>query len=153
MNVIAHTSIFLLIIFATFPVCAEEPVSSLEKEMWDELFDPPFKEPAEVKKGNKLRKLLFEELRPSISKEAKKIVKFSGNIRVYKNWAFFVGASYDEKGELVIYPPMDNSDTCALWLRTRRGWTLVDYSVGHSDVFWQVWHYKYGAPNKVLGFE
>lgn len=149
----ALLSIFLLIQFVMISVHAEEPISSIEKEMWDDLFDPSFKVPTELERGNDLRKKLFGELRPSISKKAKEQVKFSGTVRVYKNWAFFVGSSYDKKGALVHYPPLGNSDTCALWLRTRLGWTLVDYSVGHSDVFWQVWHYKYGAPNEVLGFE
>ena len=146
-------SILLVVIFTAGSDCSAAESPTLESDLWDELFEPPVEEPTEVKKGSELRKTLFEALRPAISKEAKQAVKFSGTIRVFKNWAFFVGASYDKKGELMGYPPMDNSDTCALWLRTRLGWTLVDYSVGHSDVFWDVWHYQYGAPNAVLGFE
>ena len=139
--------------FLALPALGEKSPHWIEQQMWKELYDPPYKKATEIRKGNKLRSELFNVLRPFISKEAKQTVKFSGTLRVFKNWAFFSGETYSNQGKLMTYPPMDNSDTAALWLRTRHGWQVVDFSVGHSDVFWEAWHFQYGASREVLGFQ
>jgi hypothetical protein len=41
---------------------------------------------------------------------------------------------------------LGNDDTVALWLRTRDGWTLVDFDAGGSDAFYTEWSRQYGAP-------
>ena len=40
-----------------------------------------------------------------------------------------------------------------LWLRTRDGWRLVDFSFGHSDAFFVVWPEQYGVSRKLLGMD
>ena len=45
---------------------------------------------------------------------------------------------------------MGNNDTVALFLRTCDGWRLVDFSGGHTDVFWLVWAEQYGVPKPLL---
>ena len=118
---------------------------------WRELFDPPFGKPQEIAPTSPLRRELFELLRPTILRLAKRTVRFEGSLRVFKNWALFTGSSVDAHGASVRFPPIDNSDTAALWLRTRDGWRLVDYSAGHSDVFYGIWAEQYGTPGELLG--
>jgi hypothetical protein len=136
-----------LLSFATF---AKGDNHDLERELWDELFNPPYKRVTELRKGDTLRAELFNRLRPTVSKAAKETVKFSGRLQVYKNWAFFTGETYSPDGKLIVYPPMGNSDTAALLLHTHNGWTVVDYSVGHSDVVWELWPSQYGAPTPLF---
>lgn len=124
-------------------------ISSYAEELF-ELYNPSYKEPTELSKKSPLRKELFNLIRIDIAKEAKEPVQFSGSLKVYHNWAFFVGRSLDMRGQSIPFLPMGNDDTIALWLRTIKGWVLVDYSVGHSDVFWYIWHDKYGVSKKLL---
>lgn len=131
---------------------AQESIRPDSRE-WRELFDPPFAQPSEIPATSPLRKQLFELLRSPISRLAKRSVKFEGTLRAFKNWAFFTGSTVDDSGAPIRFPPVDNSDTVALWLRTRDGWRLVDYSAGHSDVFYAVWPQQYGVPGELLGLQ
>ena len=125
-----------------------------DSDLWEDAFDPPYKTPTEVPRGSELRKTLFNQLRPKISAMVKgKKILFEGSMKAYKNWAFFSGGTVDSSGKAVALPPIENSDTVALWIRTRDGWTLVDFSGGHSDVFYSIWPGKYGVPKELLGFE
>jgi hypothetical protein len=132
---------------------AQEPGISPGSREWRELFDPPFTEPREIPSSSPLRKELFELLRPHIARLAKRPVRFEGTLRAFKNWALFDGATVDEKGTPVQFPPIDNSDTTALWLRTHAGWRLVDYSAGHSDAFYIIWSDQYGVPKELIGMQ
>jgi len=138
---------------STASFAAGDHENPLLGEMWSDVYDPPYRQPTELEPGSRLRKQLFSMLRPVVSKQAKRQVKFAGSLKVFKNWAFFVGETYGPKGSLITYSPMGNSDAVALWLRTRSGWRVVDYSVGHSDVFWEIWPDQYGTPKRLLGFQ
>jgi len=120
---------------------------------WNEIFEPPYKEPTEVPSSSLLRKTLFDQLRPNIVRQAGKPVRFMGSLTAFKNWALFVGRTVNESGDSIRFPPLDNDDTVALWLRTRDGWRLVDFSVGHSDAFYIIWPEQYGVPKTLLGMK
>lgn len=132
-------------------IYAEESMLAPGSREWREMFDPPFTEPAEIPTDSPLRRTLFEQLRPHIQREAKIPVRFEGSLRAFKNWAFFIGRTVDAKGKSVKLPPIDNDDTVALWLRTRAGWRLVDFSAGHSDAFHIIWPEQYGVPKALVG--
>ncbi len=146
-------SFCLPFILLVFPTVGQSIDNSIEKQYWNQIYKPTYKSPTELPKSTPLRKELFNLLRPSVMKEAKQKVLFSGSLKAFKNWAFFMGNTVDEKGAPVGFPPMNNSDCIALWLRAHSGWVLVDYSLGHSDVFWEIWHYQYGVPKILLGFK
>ncbi|GEP43898.1 hypothetical protein [Brevifollis gellanilyticus] len=143
----------LLAAGSALPASAEDPIIQPGTDLWRDAFDPPFTKPAEVPKDTPLRKQLFDLLRPKIEREAKRKVQFEGSLRAFKNWALFSGETVDADGKSVKFPPMDNTDTVALWLRTREGWRLVDHSTGHSDAFYIIWHEQYGAPKALVGLE
>ncbi len=140
--------LFMLFLLASSIPCYAQDWGALRRE---ELFEPPYEQPTELLKGQPLRKQLFDRLRPLAMKKANKEVRFSGSLKVYKNWALFIGTTLDKQGNAIGYPPMGNSDATALWLRTQSGWVVVDFSLGHSDVFWAIWHEQYGAPSALLG--
>ena len=147
----AHTVASVLSMLILSSVLAQPEVIRPDSREWRELFDPPFAQPQEISPSSTLRKQLFELLRSPIVRIAKRSVRFEGNLRAYKNWAVFIGSTVDERGAPVKFPPIDNSDTAALWLRTRDGWRLVDYSAGHSDMFLWIWAQQYGALGELLG--
>ena len=90
---------------------------------------------------------------PRVEPIAKQAVRFQGSLRVFKNWALFLGSTVDGNGQSIKLPPMDNDDTVALWLRTRRGWQLIDSNTGHSDAFYIIWPEQYGVPKELVGLE
>lgn len=45
---------------------------------------------------------------------------------------------------------MENSDSLGLWLLTREGWKLIDFSFGHSDAFFVIFPQKYGVPRELV---
>lgn len=122
-------------------------------EEWKGIFDPPYEAPTEVPKDSPLRKTLFDLLRPAMEKKTKQKVLFEGTLRAYKNWAVFTGRTVNADGSSVKFPPMDNDDTAALWLRTKDGWRLVDYNGGHSDAFYIIWPEQYGVPKAFFEVE
>lgn len=102
-----------------------------------------------------MRKQLFDQLRSKLQKialerAARASVRFEGSIRVFKNWAIFTGISVDRNGNELHYPPLENNDVAALWLRGKDGWQLVDYSAGHSDAFFVNWPLQYGIPQELV---
>lgn len=123
------------------------PMVSQGSPEWAEFYDPPYKVPTELPADSALRKSLFELLH----KEAPPEQRFSGSLKVYRNWGFFLGRTVDNQGRSAKNPPMDNDDAVALWLRTKHGWKLIDFSFGHSDAFFSMWPEKYGAPAELLG--
>ena len=82
-----------------------------------------------------------------------KKILFSGSLKAYRNWAFFSGETVSPDGKPMRFPPQENSDTAALWIRTVDGWRVVDFSAGHSDVFYEIWPEQFGVPSVLIGFE
>lgn len=140
--------IFLLVSFAAAaPLLAGDDMIPRGTDLWRDSYDPPYEQPTELPKDKPLRKDLFDKLRPHVEKKAGgKKVLFEGSLRAFRNWAFFSGRTVGESGGSIGFPPLDNDDTVALWIRTVEGWRLVDFSVGHSDVFYEIWVEKFGMP-------
>ena len=135
------------------PTVRGERLVSESSPQWAATYDPPFTLPTEVKKGSQLRKSLFDQLRPKVSAVVGgKKVMFEGSLKAYRNWAFFSGSTVDAKGASIPIGSSENDDTVGLWIRTIDGWRLVDFSAGHSDVFYVVWPEQYGVPSLLLGF-
>ena len=133
----------------TVVIGAEPELVLPTSDEWADIYDPGTKVPAEIPVGSKLRNELFELLRAKTSPTA----KFSGSIKAFRNWAFFVGRTVDDSGNSVKNPPDGNDDAVGLWLRTQDGWIVVAHSFGHSDAFYLVWPEQYGVPRELLGME
>ncbi len=125
---------------------------------WLSLFDPPFTHPTDIPIESSLRKELFDQLRGKVQKKIE--VRFQGKLRAYKNWALFRGEALDAKGQPIYATdmpgvkveddPLSNDDVRGLWLRTCKGWKLVDYGkmgCGElNDPITQYWVDRYGMP-------
>ncbi len=153
-HVLAFLLCSLSVILSSTTKASGQELVSKGSELWAEIYDPPYQQPTEVPKGSDLRKALFDQLRPKISEmvDSRKLL-FSGSLKAYRNWAFFTGETVDGNGNPVPIGELENSDTAALWLRTVDGWKLVDFSGGHSDVFYEIWPEQFGVPRALLGFE
>ncbi len=142
--------LLLTLSLATAQDVAPEPGSA----EWKEIYSPAFTEPDEIPFGSPLRKELFDLLRGPMEKAAeKKGIKFDGQLKAFKNWAFFSGQVLDAAGEPIVFPPVDNTDAAALWLRTRAGWRLVDFATGFGDPAYWIWVEQYGVPPALVGRE
>lgn len=141
----------LAVAFTALPAFGEELENPPGSALWNSFYDPPYTTPTEIPTDNALRKELFNQLRAKLEPKAGKPILFSGSLKAYRNWALFQGESQDKQGTPIAYPELGNSDTVALWLRTKDGWMLVDYDCGHSDVFYLVWTEVYGMPKAFFG--
>lgn len=146
--VLLTTLLFLAISLP--PALSQEREITPDSEEWRDLYEPPFAKPTELTADSPLRKKLFDLLRPEVEHIAKEPTRFQGNLRVFKNWALFMGRSLDANGVSLKLPELGNDDTVALWLRTWDGWKLVEFSAGHSDAFYIIWPEKYGVPRELV---
>jgi hypothetical protein len=123
-------------------------------EQWKSLYEPAYSKPTELPREGPLRKQLFDLLRPKIQKEAGQAgIRFQGELKAFKNWAFFFGTVLDAKDRTILFQPVESSESAALWLRTKEGWKLIDYAVGLSDPFYWQWADQYGVPRALLGVQ
>ncbi len=94
---------FVIILFAfTSLGSAEDWTVQPDSDEWRALFDPPFTTPTEISADTPLRKQLFDLLRPHIERErkaSKGAIRFQGDLKAFKNWAFFMGITFDQNGE------------------------------------------------------
>lgn len=111
----------LFVILCGSPSYGEKPMIAPGTPEWKELY-----EPQELAADNPLRKQLFDQLRFRLNSQTHSQLLFKGSLKAFRNWAVFVGSSIDNEGKPVKFPPMDNSDTAVLWIRTNEGWQLVD---------------------------
>jgi hypothetical protein len=131
---------------------AQDSAGRPGSEQWKALYDPPYTQPTEIPRDSGLRKQLFDLLRPKLERESGLSgIRFQGELKAFKNWAFFMGSTLDAKDRAIRFKPTDNTETAALWLRTKEGWKLVDYAVGYSDPFYLQWIDQYSAPRALFG--
>jgi len=131
-------------------VPAQTPAITPDSPQWEQFFDPPFTEPAEIPRANPLRKHLFDMLRPPLEEVAGQPILFSGNLRAFKNWAFFLSRTVTKDGSPFASPDGGSSDTIALWIRTVDGWRLVNYDGGATDATFLYWPDMYGVPVELI---
>ena len=133
---------------------AQEFSGAPGSDQWKSLYEPPYTKPTDIPRDQGLRKKLFDLLRPHIEREAKQDgIKFQGELKAFKNWAFFMGTVLDAKDRAIHFQPSENTEAAALWLRTKEGWKLVDFAVGFGDPFYWQWHEQYGVPRQLLGMD
>lgn len=148
---IKHTAIALaVLVFGAVPIFGQDYEPEPGSDLWAELYDPPYTVPTEIPVSNPLRKELFNLLRPKLEGRAGQPILFAGSLKAFKNWALFVGETQDKGGSSIAFPPLGNSDTVALWLRTTDGWVLVSFEGGHSDVFYDIWTAQFGMPRALF---
>lgn len=147
MNGLSIIAISFLLATACFHEARAQSLVTPDSSNWAEIYDPPYKTPTELPPDSALRRELFGILRGKTTPET----RFSGSLKVFRNWALFTGRTVDQNGKSIKHPPMDNDDALGLWLRTTEGWKLVDFSFGHSDAYFVMFPQTYGVPSELIG--
>jgi hypothetical protein len=109
------------------------------------------KEIREIPAASPLRKQLFEMARSAIQNMAGQSVKFQGSLKEIGIWAFFLGQTVDQKDGLITHPDSGSADTCILWKKESKGWSVIDCDHGFTDVFYANWPERYGVHADLLG--
>lgn len=113
--------------------------------------------------GTALRKAVLDGLRPTIEKDlGQKVVFVVKEIRVYKGFAYvaaqpvkkdlkpidFSKTKYKERIDDGVF---DGDTLYALLKVNKSKWTVKDFVIGPTDVYWSIWTEKpYNAPKEVL---
>ena len=112
-------------------------------------------------RSNPLRTQLLDALRPTIQAETGGPVSFVvGTINVMGEWAY-VGATpvrrnggpidwRATKFKQAFEADMFSGLVMALLRRDAKGWTVVDFVVGPTDVYWLNWVEKYKLPEALF---
>ncbi len=122
------------------------------------VFAGDFETPAQ---GTPERAAIMDGLREPVAAVLRQPVIFVvDTLRVGDGWAFLVGTPRAEDGGPVDYRGTKYGDAIeagafddaiAALLRNNEGrWTVVDYSIGHTDVVWDTWDTEYGAPRALF---
>lgn len=118
------------------------------------------------KPGSALRKEIMDGLRIPAERELhQKVIFVVKHLAVQGNWAFTLTIPKQPNGKIVDWqktrwrdavPPGKEvgdafSGEIVGLLRKRAGqWRMVDHCVGPSDVCWEGWDRKYGAPKGIF---
>lgn len=113
--------------------------------------------------GSPLRKQLVDALRPVIQKDLKQKVIFKVDVaRVYEGWAFMqvhplqpnskpIDFTKTRYKKLIDEGVFDGSTTFALLKQNGKKWTVKDYVIGPTDVYWISWmDAPHKAPKKLF---
>ena len=127
---------------------------------------PGFAEPArDLGPRDELRKLLLDVLRPIIVRDLdqEEEIRFVvQTMRVQDRWAWIVARPQTASGrpinlEETRYAPqvregmMDGDTIYALLEHNPYAWVVKDFVIGPTDVAWEDWPQRYGAPRELLG--
>lgn len=112
-------------------------------------------------KTDPVRKQILDGLRPVVEKELRQPVIFEVRVlRVDGNWAFLDVTPRRPNGKPIDYRRTRYRDAVeaeafddaaqALLHREKSGWKVKEWVLGATDVPWEGWPRKHGAPGTVL---
>ena len=120
------------------------------------------------KPGSAERKAIMDGLRVPVEKELhQKVIFVVSRLKVQGNWAFTITTPQQPNGKVVDYQKTKYKNEVkpgeavgdafsgeVIGLLRKRGghWRTVDYCIGPSDVCWEGWDKKYGAPAAIMRF-
>ena len=147
--------IFLLVAaFVPLTALSEESLAEYQKKVeeqeWETLYVTKPRTPTIVELDSEYGREIMKAFETIFQKRTPKGAKLVGRITAYKNWALFGGYTASANGDQITPEDGIASDTTILFLKTREGWTVVDYGLGHSDMFFIIWPAQYGAPVELL---
>jgi len=111
--------------------------------------------------GGAERKKIMDALRVPVKKELKQNVIFKvSHLKVQKGWAFITAEPLQPNGESVNYRKTRYAEAVregffggevgALLHRVNGKWRVVNYVIGPTDVAWEGWDRRYGAPSSIF---
>lgn len=139
---------------APVPVISDDSLADyqnqIEEDEWDSLYASKSRKPTSVGPETKQGREILKPFETIFRKRTPKGSKLIGTITAFKNWAIFRGHAASASGDQITPEDGIASDTTVLLLKVRSGWVVVDYGLGHSDLFYIIWPAKYGAPVELL---
>jgi hypothetical protein len=120
-------------------------------------------QPRDIGRGDPLRKVLLDALRPSIERDLVQPVQFVVKaLRKQGGWVFVSatvqtpsGAPIDFRrtryGEAQREGMFDGGSVYALLQQAGAGWRVRDFVVGPTDVAYAAWPEEYGVPRTLFG--
>ena len=120
------------------------------------------KKPATPKAGSPERKAIMDALRVPVEKDLKQKVIFKvDSLRVQNGWAFLGGMPLQKSGKHIDYRKTKYrealeagafDDSVYALLKSTKGWSVVAFVIGPTDVAWESWDKEYHAPRSLFGF-
>lgn len=119
--------------------------------------------PLTPKAGSPERKAIMDALRVPVEKDLKQKVIFTVNsLRVQNGWAFLGGMPLQKNGKHIDYPKTKyrealeagafDDSVYALLKKGAKGWKVIAFVIGPTDVAWESWDKEYHAPRSIFGF-
>jgi hypothetical protein len=114
------------------------------------------------RKGSAERTAILNALRAPVQKDLKAKVQFKvDHLKMKGAWAFLRGVPQTSKGGKVDYSKTKykgaidagafDDGICALLKKQNGEWKVVTYVIGATDVAYEPWPGKYGAPKAIFG--
>jgi len=119
--------------------------------------------PRDVGPGDPLRKLLLDALRPTIEADLGQPVQFVvRTLRIQGDWTFAVVMPRTKDGREIDYRKtrhaqrirdgMFDGGTVEALLHNQAGrWSVKDFAIGPTDVYYAGWPDRFGAPSTLFG--
>lgn len=104
----------------------------------------------EIPTSDPLRKQLFDSIRPRAQKLVEGVFAFQGSLRREGDWAVFTGELVRKNSAPIPIGDNESSDVFALWQNVAGKWKVIDFSGGHTDVFYVDYPEKYGFPKRLI---
>jgi hypothetical protein len=120
-------------------------------------------QPRDILRGDPLRRVLLDALRPSIERDLAQPVQFVvKTLRKQSGWAFVVATAQAKSGapidfrrtryaEALREGAFDGGTVFALLEEVGAGWRVRDFVVGPTDVAYAAWPEEFGAPSALFG--
>jgi hypothetical protein len=107
--------------------------------------------------GDPVRRAVVDALRPPVERELRQKVVFKiDHLKTQDGWAFLRGVPQQPGGKAVDYRRTPHRDAleagafddwiCALLRKRGPKWRVVTYQIGATDVPYEDWDRRYGAP-------
>jgi hypothetical protein len=143
----------ILLLTCSSVLLAQESSSSRSEvaaQSWDRLFYTKDREPVSISMESETGKALLNSFNPVLKKTLPANLKLVGELRAFKNWVIFRGYTANAAGAAALPEGGITSDTTVLFLSTKSGWVVVDFGIGHSDMFFVEWPAQYAMPEDLL---
>lgn len=121
--------------------------------------------PRDVGAADPLRKALLDALRPTVEKDLGQPVQFVvTTLRMQDNWVFAVVTPQTKAGGRIDYMKTHHAERIregafdggyvqALLRNDGGRWTVKDFAVGPTDVYYAGWPDEFGAPYALFGLK
>ena len=111
--------------------------------------------------GSTERKAIMDALRFPVSTELKqKVIFVVTRLKVQKSYAFTIAQPQQPNGKRVDYSQTEyaraikegafDDQVVALLKKRGKQWRVLTYNIGATDVVWEGWDKKYGAPAAIF---